>query len=69
MKPDASDLMELGRDLFQYLTHLDRSMPVDERRRRVIGAMAHLTPTGSMILVPSVVDTVIEQETLAFTSK
>ena len=46
MKPDASDLMELGRDLFQYLTHLDRSMSVDERRQKVIAAMAHLTPNG-----------------------
>ena len=69
MRPDASDLMELARDLFQHLTHLDRSMSVDCRRQKIIAAMAHLTPTGSMILVPSVVDTVIEQETLAFMSK
>ena len=68
MKPDATDLIELARGLYQYVSRMEADSTIDSHRQKVIGAMAHLTPTGSLQLVPSVVDTVIEQETISLYS-
>ena len=60
-KPDTNQLIELARDIYTSCTFID----LTTRREKVVGAMAHLVPTGCLVLVPSVVDTVIEQESLA----
>ena len=63
-KPDSDDLMELARDLYAHCSYID--IAITERREKIVNAMSHLVPTNCLVLVPSVVDTVIEQETIAF---
>ena len=60
-KPDTNELIELARDIYTNCTFIEPAT----RREKIVGAMAHLVPTGCLVLVPSVVDTVIEQETTA----
>ena len=58
-KPDTNELIELARDIYTNCTFIDPTT----RREKIVGAMAHLVPTGCLVLIPSVVDTVIEQQT------
>ena len=58
-KPDTNQLIELARDIYTNCTFIDPTT----RREKIVGAMAHLVPTGCLVLIPSVVDTVIEQQT------
>ena len=69
MKPDASDLMELARDLYRYLVRFHPEDTTDSQRQKVVSAMVHIVPSTSLQLVPHVTDTVIEQETLSLYSQ
>lgn len=69
MRPDANDLMELARDLFQYLVRFHPDETTDSHRQKVVSAMVHIVPATTLQLVPHVTDTVIEQETLSLYSQ
>ena len=60
-KPEANELIELARDIYTSCTFIDSTT----RREKIVGAMAHLVPTGCLVLVPSVVDTAISQEQMS----